>query len=82
MHLTVSQNPGSPVIAHVCSGSVNKGHVFFVHADLLDYADNDGNLSHRDLECCRQYICWAGNLDKAFTGVCEHFCFKTLMTLK
>lgn len=34
----------------------------FVHADLMDYADNDGNLSHRDLECGRQYICWAGTL--------------------
>lgn len=34
----------------------------FVHADLMGYADNDGNLSHRDLECGRQYICWAGTL--------------------
>lgn len=31
----------------------------------MGYADNDGNLSHRDLECGRQYICWPGNLGKA-----------------
>lgn len=32
----------------------------------MDYADNDGYLSHRDLECCRQYICWAGTMGKAW----------------
>lgn len=64
-HSVIKSRKSSYCIAHACSGSVTKGHVFFVHADLLDYADNDGNLSHRDLECCRQYICWAGTLDKA-----------------
>lgn len=38
----------------------NQGPCGFVHTDLVDYADNDGNLAHRDLECCRQYICWPG----------------------
>ena len=37
----------------------------FVHADLMGYADNHGNLSHRDLERGRQYICWAGTRGRA-----------------
>lgn len=36
----------------------------FVHADLMGHADDNGNLANRDLECGRQYICWAGNLAK------------------
>lgn len=38
----------------------DRGPCGFVHTDLMDNADNDGNLAHRDLECCRQYICWPG----------------------
>lgn len=34
-------------------------------ADLLADADNNGNLSHRDLERSRQYICRAGTLTPA-----------------
>lgn len=34
----------------------------FVHVDLMGYADNDGNLTDRDLEHSWQYICWTGTV--------------------
>lgn len=43
-----------------CSNNLLLRATIFVHADLVGYADNNGNVFHRDLECGRQYICWAG----------------------
>lgn len=46
---------------------------FFAHTDIMDYADNNGNLSHRNFECSRQYIYWPGNL-RACSVILQH-CF-------
>lgn len=56
----------------------DKDPCVFVRADLMVHADNDGNLSHRDLECGRQYICWAGTLSKTRCNTI----FDTYLTLR